>query len=78
MSPMTHPDGERVARQLRSDRFFLDTPLVFLSIDPSAGGGVASGGMVNGYSFSATTVPIQELLRYVAELLNPATEQAKD
>ncbi len=75
--PMSHPDGERVTRQLRADRSFLDTPLVFLSMDTSSEGGVASGGMVSGYSFSATPVPIQELVRYVAELLNPAAEQAK-
>jgi DNA-binding response OmpR family regulator len=75
--PMTHPDGALVTRQLRSDRSFLDTPLVFFNFDASSGNGVASGGMVSGYSFSATPVPIQELVRYVAELLNPAAEQGE-
>ncbi len=70
--PMHHPDGALVARQLQGDHSVQDTPLVYLSIDTSSEGGVASAGVVNGYSFSATTVPIDELVGYVAELLNPA------
>ncbi|MBA2622415.1 MAG: response regulator [Chthoniobacterales bacterium] len=70
--PMSHPDGALVAKQLRTDRAFQDTPLVFLTLDTSVEGGIASDGIVAGYSFSATTVPLDELVRYVAELLNSA------
>lgn len=68
---MSRPDGAAVAQQLRADPSFKDTPVVFLSVNTGDQGGVISGGILSGYSFLANPVRIEEVVRYVAELLNP-------
>jgi CheY-like chemotaxis protein len=58
-----------VARQLQDDPEFKDTPVVFLSGNASADGQVLSGGFLNGYSFLANPVALDDLVNCVAELL---------
>jgi len=58
-----------VARELQEDANFKDTPLVFLSEDASAEGKILSGGMLQGYSFLANPVALDDLVRCVGELL---------
>lgn len=74
---MTRRDGVSVVRQLQADPSFCNTPVVFLSVNSAMDGGVISGGILCGYSFIANPVRIEEIVRYVAELLNPAREITK-
>jgi CheY-like chemotaxis protein len=67
---MTKPRAGQVVRDLQQDPSFRETPVVFLSVNTSAEGGVVSGGILSGYSFMANPVRIDELVRYVAELLD--------
>ncbi len=74
---MTKPEGMAVARQLQEDPCFRDTPVVFLSVNTSEEGAVISGGILSGYSFSSNPMGLDELLRYVAELLDMSAELAE-
>lgn len=67
---MAKPHAAAIARELQEDPSFRATPIVFLSVNTSADGAVASGGILSGYSFTANPVRTEELVRYVAELLN--------
>lgn len=71
---MTKPEGACVARQLQEDPCFRETPVVFLSVNTSEEGAVISGGILSGYSFTANPVGLDELIRYVAELLDMSAE----
>ncbi len=71
---MAKPHAASAARELQEDPSFRATPVVFLSVNTSADGAVISGGILSGYSFSANPVRIEELVRYVAELLNMPAE----
>ena len=75
---MSRPGGGAVARELQADPSYKDTPVVFLSVNTaSAEPAVMSGGILSGYSFFANPVRVDEFVRYVAELLNPAEKKAK-
>jgi DNA-binding response OmpR family regulator len=69
---VAHPSGSEVARELQADASFKDTPVVFVSPDPSGKGAVVSGGMLGGYSFLTGPVPLEQISRYVSELLSAA------
>jgi len=61
-------DGEIVAQQLQNDRELRDTPLLCLSkflSEPE----FLSAGILSGYSFLASPVPIEHLIRAVDQLL---------
>lgn len=60
-----------VSREIQQDASSKDTPLVFVSANTTASGGVVSGGILGGYTFLAAPVPIEEFVGYVAELLKP-------
>ena len=64
--------GEDVNRQLRSDPALKDTPFLFLSGTAAPGKKVMTGGFLSGYSFLATAVSLDDLIRCVDEILNPA------
>jgi CheY-like chemotaxis protein len=72
----SHFGGTEVARELQADAALRDTPLVFVSPDPSGRGAVVSGGMLSGYSFLAGPVPLAQISGYVSELLDPASDAA--
>ena len=71
---MTRRDGGDVAQQLQADPSFKDTPVVFVSVNTTPEEGVISGGILSGYSFLANPVRIEEVVRYVGELLKPAAQ----
>jgi len=61
-------DGEIVAQQLQNDRELRDTPLLCLSkflSEPE----FLSAGILSGYSFLASPVPIEHLIRAVDQLV---------
>jgi CheY-like chemotaxis protein len=66
--------GSSVARQLQADPEFRETPVVFLSVNTAFEGGVISGGILSGYSFTANPVRIEEFVRYVGELFGVPAE----
>jgi DNA-binding response OmpR family regulator len=66
-------EGEDVSRQLQSDPALKNTPFLFLSGKSASEEKVMTGGFLSGYSFLATSVSLDDLLRCVDEILNPAT-----
>jgi CheY-like chemotaxis protein len=68
---MSNRSGEAAVKELQADPAFQDTPVVYLSVNTAAEGGVMSGGILSGYSFLAGPVRIEEFVRYVAELVKP-------
>ena len=68
--------GEDVNRQLKSDPSLKDTPFLFLSGDAAPEKKVVTGGFISGYSFLATAVTLDDLIRCVEETLNPAPAPA--
>ena len=71
-SLMTRHDGEDVAQQLQSDPSFKETPVVFVSVNTTPQDGVISSGILSGYSFLANPVRVEDVVRYVGELMKPA------
>lgn len=74
---MTKPQAASVVRELQQDPDFRETPVVFLSVNTTGEAGVASAGILSGYSFMANPVRIEQLVRYVAELLDLPAQLAK-
>jgi DNA-binding response OmpR family regulator len=64
--------GEDVNRQLKSDPSLKDTPFLFLSGETATAKKVVTGGLISGYSFLATAVTLDDLIRCVGEILNPS------
>ena len=75
-SLMTRHDGEDVAQQLQADPSFKETPVVFVSVNTGPQDGVISSGILSGYSFLANPVRVEDVVRYVGELMKP-TPKAK-
>jgi DNA-binding response OmpR family regulator len=65
-------EGKDVSRQLQSDPALKNTPFLFLSGKAASEKKVMTGGFLNGYSFLATAVSLDDLIRCVDEILNPA------
>src|ERR1700731_3705005 len=65
-------EGEDVNRQLKSDPALKDTPFLFLSGETAPEKKVVTGGLISGYSFLATAVTLDDLIRCVGEILNPS------
>ncbi|MEY2504617.1 MAG: two-component system, OmpR family, response regulator [Verrucomicrobiota bacterium] len=65
-------EGEDVNRQLQSEPALKDTPFLYLSGSPASEKKVMTGGFISGYSFMAAAVTLDELIRFVDEMLNPA------
>lgn len=65
-------EGEDVNQQLKSDPALKDTPFLFLCGSAASEKKVMTGGFLGGYRFLATAVSLDELLRCVDEMLNPA------
>jgi len=66
-------EGEDVNRRLKSDPSLKDTPFLFLSGQPAPEKKVLTGGFIGGYRFLASTVSLDDLIRCVDEMLNPAS-----
>ncbi len=65
-------ESEDVNRQLKSEPVLKDTPFLFLSGSSVSEKKVVTGGFISGYSFLATAVSLDDLIRCVDEMLNPA------
>jgi DNA-binding response OmpR family regulator len=65
-------EGEDVNRQLQSEPALKDTPFLYLSGNPATEKKVMTGGFISGYSFMAAAVTLEDLIRFVDEMLNPA------
>ena len=65
-------EGDAVNRQLKADPALKDTPFLFLSGNVAPEKKVVTGGFISGYSFLATAVSLDDLIRCVDEMLNPA------
>jgi CheY-like chemotaxis protein len=65
-------EGDAVNRQLKADPSLKDTPFLFLSANAALGKKVVTGGFISGYSFLATAVSLDDLIRCVDEMLSPA------
>jgi CheY-like chemotaxis protein len=61
-----------VNRQLKADPALKDTPFLFLRGDSAPEKKVVTGGFISGYSFLATAVSLDDLIRCVDEMLCPA------
>lgn len=70
-------ESEDVNRQLKSEPTLKDTPFLFLSGNATAGKKVVTGGFISGYSFLATAVTLNDLIRCVDEMLCPAPARRK-
>ncbi len=70
-SHMTRHDGEDVAQQLQADPSFKETPVVFVSVNTTKQDSVISSGILSGYSFLANPVRVEDVVRYVGELVKP-------
>lgn len=66
-------EGDTVNRQLQTDPWLRDTPFLFLSGNVAPEKKVVTGGFISGYSFLATAVSLDDLIRCVDEVLNPTT-----
>jgi hypothetical protein len=60
-----------VNRQLQRDPALKDTPFLYLSGNPSVEKKVMTGGFISGYSFFAAAVTLDDLVRFVEEMLSP-------
>ena len=65
-------EGEDINRQLQSEPTLKDTPFLYLSGNPAAEKKVMTGGFISGYSFMAAAVTLDDLIRFVDEMLSPA------
>jgi len=65
-------ESEDMTHQLQGEPALKDTPFVYLSGDPIAEKKVMTGGFLSGYSFLATAVTLDDLVRFVEEMLTPA------
>jgi DNA-binding response OmpR family regulator len=64
-------DSEEMNRQLHSEPSLKDTPFLYLSGNPTAEKKVMTGGFISGYSFLAAAVTLEDLVRFVEEMLSP-------
>jgi DNA-binding response OmpR family regulator len=65
-------ESEEVNRQLKLEPALKDTPFLFLSGNSAPEKKVVTGGFISGYSFLATAVSLEDLIRCVDEVLFPA------
>jgi DNA-binding response OmpR family regulator len=65
-------ESEDVNRQFKSEPALKDTPFLFLSGNAAPEEKVVTGGFISGYSFLASAVSLDDLIRCVDEMLNPA------
>jgi DNA-binding response OmpR family regulator len=65
-------ESEDMNRQMQSEPTLKDTPFLYLSGNPTAEKKVLTGGFISGYSFLAAAVTLDDLVRFVEEMLSPA------
>ena len=66
-------ESEDMNRQLQSEPALKDTPFLYLSGNPTgAEKKVITGGFLSGFSFLASAVTLDDLVRFVEEMVSPA------
>ena len=65
-------ESEDMNRQLQSEPALKDTPFLYLCGNPTTEKKVMTGGFLSGFSFLATAVTPDDLVRFVEEMLSPA------
>jgi DNA-binding response OmpR family regulator len=65
-------ESEDMNRQLQGEPSLKDTPFLYLSGNPTAEKKVMTGGFLSGFSFLASAVTLDDLVRFVEEMLSPA------
>ena len=63
-------ESEDMTRQLQGEPALKDIPFLYFSGNPTAEK-VMTGGFLSGYSFLATAVTLEDLVRFVEEMLTP-------
>ncbi|HEY2614697.1 MAG TPA: hypothetical protein VGI42_03240, partial [Chthoniobacterales bacterium] len=65
-------ESRNESHQLRSDPSLKETPFLFLSANADSEKKLQTGGSISGYNFFAAAVTLDDLVGYVAEMLNLA------
>src|SRR3954454_16377987 len=65
-------ESQEMNRQLQGEPALKDTPFLYLNGNPTAEKKVMTGGFISGYSFLAAAVTLEDLVRFVEEMLSPA------
>ena len=65
-------ESQEMTRQLQGEPTLKDTPFLYLSGNSAAEKKVMTGGFLSGYSFLATAVTLEDLVRFVEDMLTPA------
>ncbi|HEY8835419.1 MAG TPA: hypothetical protein VIM09_07515 [Chthoniobacterales bacterium] len=65
-------ESEDMNRQLQNEPTLKDTPFLYLSGNPASEKKVITGGFLSGFSFLASAVTLDDLVRFVEEMLSPA------
>jgi hypothetical protein len=65
-------ESEQMTRELQGEPTLKDTPFLYLSGNPAAEKKVMTGGFLSGYSFLAAAVTLDDLVRFVEDMLTPA------
>jgi DNA-binding response OmpR family regulator len=65
-------ESEDMNRQLQGEPALKDTPFLYLSGNLAAEKKVITGGFLSGFSFLASAVTLEDLVRFVEEMLSPA------
>jgi DNA-binding response OmpR family regulator len=65
-------ESEDMNRQLQCEPSLKDTPFLYLSGNPTGEKKVMTGGFLSGFSFLASAVTLDDLVRFVEEMLSPA------
>ena len=64
-------ESEEMNRQLQGEPALKDTPFLYLSGNPAEEKKVMTSGFLSGYSFLAAAVTLEDLVRFVEEMLTP-------
>jgi DNA-binding response OmpR family regulator len=65
-------DSVEMNRQLHCEPALKDTPFLYLSGNPTGEKNVMTGGFLSGFSFLASAVTLEDLVRFVEEMVSPA------
>jgi DNA-binding response OmpR family regulator len=65
-------ESEDMNRQLQTEPALKDTPFLYLSGNPAAEKKIITGGFLSGFSFLASAVTLDDLVRFVEEMVSPA------
>jgi DNA-binding response OmpR family regulator len=65
-------ESQQMTRELQGEPTLRDTPFLYLSGNPAAEKKVMTGGFLSGYSFLAAAVTLEDLVRFVEDMLAPA------